>query len=367
MPWEVRKSGPQFCVHKKDDGSKVACHDTEEEAKSHMAALYANEKSVDDATLAFNGGEVKALGDGKIGGYLVRFSGADDPDLQGDYFTQETDFYIEHGDKRTILYRHGVHPLLKSQKLGKATLSVDDVGVFVEGELDIRDKYVRAIYTLAEKGKLGWSSGSMTHLVVREPNGKSFEMKAWPIGEASLTPTPVEGRTSAFPLKEIVIPAEEVDFDAIVKSLDEPEPDEEELSIDGIPSAVKAFCEAVSPVSTKDGKERSEAAVDATKEFITIGKVLGEGFHSYTSRLVRRTENRFLKDGREIHPETVSQVNVLLEQIGRMEPAFTSVKESLLGLKNIADMSVAEQRALDERARLALMNFCRISGTLPEE
>lgn len=316
-------------------------------------------------TLTYQGGAVKALGAGKIGGYLVLFSGADDPDLQGDYFTKSTDLYLDSGETRPILYRHGAHPVIKSRKLGKATLTIDEVGVFVEGELELRDKYEKAIYGLAERGKLGWSSGSMSHLVSKNANGKSFEITSWPIGEASLTPAPVEGRTAAVPLKEIVIDDDELDFDSVVKEVEQDQYDAQ-FSIDGIPS-IKHFCEAVSPTSMKDGAERSKAAVDATKEFNTIGKLLGEGFHSYASRLVRRTENRFLKEGREIHPATVQQVNQLLGEIGRIEHAFSSVKEALQGLKNISELTITEQKALDERARLELWNFCRISGTTPEE
>ena len=37
------------------------------------------------------GGAVKALGDGKIGGYLVRFTDMQSPDLTGDYFTADTE------------------------------------------------------------------------------------------------------------------------------------------------------------------------------------------------------------------------------------------------------------------------------------
>jgi phage head maturation protease len=337
-----------------------------EEARSHMQALYANEnKSLDTDMLAINGGAVKALGGGKIGGYLVVFSGPEDPDLQGDYFTKGTDFFIESGDQRPILYRHGVHPVIKSRNLGKAKLTIDDVGVFVEGELKLRDNYEKAIYALAERGKLGWSSGSMSHLVSKNPNGKSFEITSWALGEASLTPAPVEGRTSAFAVKDISIDADELDFDSVVKEVEQDQFDEQ-FSIDGIP-AIKAFCEAVSPTSMQDGTARSKAAVDATKEFNTVGKLLGEGFHSYASRLVRRSENRFLKEKREIHPATVQQINQLLGEIGRIELAFSSVKEALQGLKNISEMTITEQKALDEKARIELWNFCRIIGKTPEE
>lgn len=324
-----------------------------------------------DDTLAFYGGAVKALGGGKIGGYLILYSGPDAPDLERDYFTKETDFFIEDGEQRTILYRHGTHPQVKSLKLGKAKLTFDEQGIYAEGDLadflpgekDLRKRYLKLIQKMAADGDLGWSSGSMSHLVEKKQVGKSFEILSWPIGEASLTPIPVEGRTSAFPLKEL--PEPRIDFDKAVKSLEQ-EDYEQQFVLDGIPS-IKAFCEAVSPTSLKDGKERSKAAADATKEFITIGKVLGEGFHFYTSRLVQRTENRFLKEGREIDPATVQQVGELLENLARLEPAFQSVKELLLGIQKISEMTAAEQRALNEKARLAMWNFCRISGTTPEE
>lgn len=318
---------------------------------------------MDNDSLTYGGGGVKALGDWKIGGYLALFTPADSPDLQGEYFTKSTDFFIDNGDQRPILYRHGVHPVIKSRMLGKAKLSVDDVGVFIEGELLVRDKYEKAIYWLAEKGSLGWSSGSMSHLVTKKPNGKSLEILTWPIGEASLTPNPVEGRTSAVPLKSLV-GEEDFDFDEVIKSL------EQESNIDfvlaGIP-AISRFCEAVAPNSLKDGTQRSDAAADAGKEFVTIANVFGEAIYSYASRLVRRSEHRFLKSGREIDSSTVTQVDGLLEEIGRVQPALDNVKSALIGIRNVSRISHTEQKAMNEKARLELWNYCRITGTTPEE
>lgn len=44
MPWKIVDGGPDcpFEVVKSDSGERVACHATEEKAKAHMAALYAN-------------------------------------------------------------------------------------------------------------------------------------------------------------------------------------------------------------------------------------------------------------------------------------------------------------------------------------
>lgn len=318
-----------------------------------------------DETLMYDGGAVKALGGGKVGGYLVLFSTEKDPDLEGDYFTKSTDFFIDSGDKRPILYRHGVHPLIKSRQLGKATLTIDELGVFAEGELNLRDKYEKFLYAMAEKGKLGWSSGSMNHLVEKSANGKSFEVISWPIGEASLTPCPVEGRTQATTLKSLE-DEQEIDFDAAIKSLEPKEEEEVQFSIDGIPS-LKEFCEAVAPNSLKNGSHRSQSAADAAKGYITYTRILGEAFDSYTSRLVKRTENRFLKEGRELDSSTVAQVEQAIADIERVEPAFQSIKDSLLGIRKIAEMTKAQQRAMDEKAKLALWNYYRISGTEPKE
>lgn len=157
-----------------------------------------------DDTLIAYGGAVKALGDGKIGGYLVAFTGPDRPDLTGEYFTKDTDFDIEDGDKATVYYNHGEDPTLGYRKFGRATIKIDDVGVWAEMQMKIRDEYERMIYSMAEAGKLGWSSGSLPHLVELVPTEGAKWIKRWPIGkDASLTPTPAAGLvlTAIQPLK----------------------------------------------------------------------------------------------------------------------------------------------------------------------
>jgi HK97 family phage major capsid protein len=145
-------------------------------------------------TLLAIGGAIKALGDGRVAGYLVRYTSAEAPDLTGDYFSPDTDFDAEDGDRVTVYYGHGFDPVLKHRKLGKGTLRFDDVGVWVEAQLQMRDEYERAIYAMAEAGKLGWSSGTLPNLVEREDEGKAARITHWPLGkDASLTPTPAAG------------------------------------------------------------------------------------------------------------------------------------------------------------------------------
>lgn len=153
--------------------------------------------------LIAGGGAAKALGQGRIGGYLVLYGSREQTDLVGDYFAPDTDF----GDHDTspVLYHHGYDPDLGARKLADGRMRRDRVGVWIETQLALRDEYERAIYELAERGKLGWSSGTAAHLVERRPDGTAQRIVRWPLGlDASLTPTPAEPRTSARPVKALL-------------------------------------------------------------------------------------------------------------------------------------------------------------------
>lgn len=149
------------------------------------------------------GTEVKALGDGRVGGYLVRFTGPRDPDLTGDFFSKDTDLGVEDGSILPVYYNHGGDGTLKTRKLGRAVVKFDDAGLWLEAQLNMRDEYEQMIYKLATEGKLGWSSGAAGHLVEREKVGKTWHIKSWPIAEASLTPTPAEARNDVEVVKSV--------------------------------------------------------------------------------------------------------------------------------------------------------------------
>ena len=155
---------------------------------------------VETETLIAWGGAVKALGDGKIGGYLVRFSTEDDPDMVGDYFTKETDFG-EH-ENAPIYYQHGLDKKMGKRKLGLATHKLDEFGVWAESQLNLRDKYENFIYAMVEGGKMGWSSATARHLIERQNTAKATWIKSWPLGlDDTLTPHPAEPRNEVIPLK----------------------------------------------------------------------------------------------------------------------------------------------------------------------
>lgn len=177
-------------------------------AKSREQGIGNREQGIGDReqgteTVVAYGDGLKALGNGRVGGYLVRFSSDRSPDLEGDFFTAETDFGAH--EKSLTFYHHGLDVKLGRRVLDPAaTMKKDEAGVWVEAQLQLRDEYEKAVYGLATQGKLGWSSGTASHLVEREAVGKAMWIKRWPLGlDASLTPTPAEPRNSVMTLKAL--------------------------------------------------------------------------------------------------------------------------------------------------------------------
>lgn len=156
-----------------------------------------------DNALVKYGEAVKATGNGIVGGYLVRFTTADDTDLAGDFFTKDTDFSLL-SDLSLTWYAHGLDPVVGKKHFAPSTLKTDDVGIWAEVQLDLRNRYERAIYGMAESQKMGWSSGAPGHLVEKEQVKDAYWIKTWPLGtDASLTPAPCEPRNMAMPMKSL--------------------------------------------------------------------------------------------------------------------------------------------------------------------
>ena len=70
--------------------------------------------------------------------------------------------------KSAILYFHGGNPELGRRVLSVGDIAVKDAGVWIEGQLALRDKYERAVKKLCDQDKLGWSSGTAVHLIERD-------------------------------------------------------------------------------------------------------------------------------------------------------------------------------------------------------
>jgi len=162
--------------------------------------MMTDETRATKATDYFGGDMLKALGDGKVGGYLVVFGGPRDAD--GEYFAPDCDFHLDWfgGSNRPILYHHGLKDDDRVEEIGTLyKLIRDDHGIWAEGQLDMTNPRAQQVYSDVRKGKIGWSSGSAPHLAKVDEDGRIWE---WAIVEASLTPTPSAGkRTTVQALK----------------------------------------------------------------------------------------------------------------------------------------------------------------------
>ena len=86
-----------------------------------------------------------ATGNGaRFGAYAVRFSGPDELDLSGEYFTSETDFGPRYGDGAPVLIHHG-NPIAEGLEafaaviLPSAKVNRDRSGLFASTQLDLED------------------------------------------------------------------------------------------------------------------------------------------------------------------------------------------------------------------------------------
>jgi HK97 family phage major capsid protein len=136
-----------------------------------------------------------------VGGYGVIFGGRD---LVGDRFTKDTDFMLENASGRMpAFYDHAMGEIKGS--IGIVTkIDPQEAGLWMEAQVMRSEDYAEQILALVESGRLGYSTGSASHLVeMLEGN----IVKRWPIFELSLTPTPCEPRTLGVDhLKTIGVP-----------------------------------------------------------------------------------------------------------------------------------------------------------------
>ena len=222
-----------------------------------------------------------------VGGYGVVFDGVD---LEGETFHAATDFMPDLVPVKLIMYDHGLQEKVR-HIIGKtANEKWDEVGVWVEAQLDRHKDYVNHIIELVEEGVLGWSSGSVGHLVERE--GK--HIKRWPIVEYSLTPTPAEPRTigverikqlaEANPDLEALLPQEPGDgssADATVTVADATYQKYDQSEIRGVKrmdeKELQAHVDqAVKEAMTKDREEREAKAAAEKAEKEKIEKAVAE-------------------------------------------------------------------------------------------
>ena len=219
---------------------------------------------------------------GSVKGYLVRFGSPDTTDLEGDYFTQSTDFGfpIKAGERvpLNVYYHHGMDKVVGKKSIGTGYVKMDETGLWYEAQLDMADSYGEMIAKLCKQGKMGYSSGAAGHMVERKSVGKASEITRWCIAEASITPTPAEYRNSVKSLEDMysMEPMEEEEM--VMAPVPEQSPEEYAVSVfdesegemvhEGLEAYYDALCGAIEAVSDQ---AMADAIID---EFAKRAKAL---------------------------------------------------------------------------------------------
>jgi len=220
---------------------------------------------------------------GSVKGYLVRFGSPDTTDLEGDYFTPQTDFGfpIKAGERvpLNVYYHHGMDKVIGKKSIGTGYVKMDETGLWYEAQLDMADEYGSMIAKLCKQGKMGYSSGAAGHMVERKSVGKASEITRWCIAEASITPTPAEYRNSVKSLEEMygMEPMMEEE-EMVMAPMPEQSPEEYAVSVfdesesemvhEGLEAYYDALCGAIEVVTDQS---MADAIID---EFAKRAKAL---------------------------------------------------------------------------------------------
>lgn len=111
-----------------------------------------------------------------------------DLDWDGQFFSEKTDFMMDIGDNRPVIYMHGRgpdgKPLQNPEVVGKATaIKRDEKGLWFEVLLDITKTLGKRLWEKALQGLVKASTGCVAHMFRQ---GAFGEILKWNIGELSL-------------------------------------------------------------------------------------------------------------------------------------------------------------------------------------
>lgn len=166
--------------------------DSEDESKEQQTGGEAIGKSdLRESAPVF--ADIKAVSEGRLRHYAVQWGDDQQRDLYREYFTaktEELDAVFKAMGKLPLLYHHGMDDTLKATVVGVVDqMGVDEVGLWVESQLDKANKYRAGIERMVQAKKLGTSTGTLPGA---RKVSKSGEILRWAIMEVSLTPTPAE-------------------------------------------------------------------------------------------------------------------------------------------------------------------------------
>jgi hypothetical protein len=113
-------------------------------------------------------------------------------DWSGEYFSPRTNLHLDMfpGPAKPLLYDHGTSELIGWDLIGKAlsdTIHQDDLGWWVQAQLDRHGRYYSALKALIDKQALYGSTGAPSALVRKAADGEILD---WPWFEQTLTPIP---------------------------------------------------------------------------------------------------------------------------------------------------------------------------------
>lgn len=238
-----------------------------------------------DLAVGFDGGAVKALGDGRIEGYLVRYGSPEEADVEGEFFAGDT--YFGKSESLDIYYEHGCRrrkgdrfwPVFANRPIGDGAIKSLADGRWFSGQLDLDLPGAADLYAEIEAGRMGWSSGSTERLVQRIPVksrlGKVVRKIArWPLTEATITPMPVDPRNRIYAIKSL---PDDVDGDA-----SDPSEEREAVAAKSLLDALSklvADAEEIVPLLEKAASQRqsdprgrtlSRSKLDAVKSVVDV-------------------------------------------------------------------------------------------------
>lgn len=151
------------------------------------------------------------------------FKGA--KDLDGEFFTPNTDIKPDWFDRRPVIWHHGKDAHLKDSTLGvEDDLELGEEGWWATLWLDRGAKYRSQVESLLRAGKAYGSSGAIGHLV--DIDRKTGEIKVWPHAEQTLTTAPINFLSRIVPAKAAdAFKAAGIEVPDILSDLDSPEAD----------------------------------------------------------------------------------------------------------------------------------------------
>lgn len=211
----VAGTGDGVCTkHEFQPASYYVCDDyealppaTEGLADAVEAIVEAVAEMPTENMMSAYGSEIKSLGDGHIGGYLVRFGSPTQTDMDGDYFDATTDFGFGKGEEiSTPVWMNHCQPMRTGtgkavamrDPIGQGTIKMVEDGIVIDAILFEREKYEQYL------SALGWSSGTAGHTWKSVPKGKSAHITRWHLGlDASLTPKPADPRNAVLAIKSL--------------------------------------------------------------------------------------------------------------------------------------------------------------------